>query len=45
MSDVVIEPKVEGFARTYLLDSITDCLLTAEEPLKVNRQSVILSSR
>jgi len=36
LSDVVIEPKVEGFARTYLLDSITDCLLTAEEPLKVS---------
>ncbi len=36
MSDVAVEPKLEGSARTYLLDRITDCLLQADEPLKVS---------
>ncbi|MBI3946652.1 MAG: hypothetical protein HY321_12085 [Armatimonadetes bacterium] len=40
MSDAV-EPKVEGLARTYLLDRVVECLLAANEPLRVSQ---ILSS-
>ncbi len=35
MSEVA-EPKLEGFARTYLLDRVTECLLGSKDPLKVS---------
>ncbi|HEX2998876.1 MAG TPA: hypothetical protein VHR86_01360, partial [Armatimonadota bacterium] len=35
MSDVAVEPKIEGFARTFLLDRIVESLLQAAKPLKV----------